>query len=63
MLYLRWLETSRRFANRPAILDGGNIVTFADLAAAVEPRPRATRPVIARTGNAGVFRRNPARLA
>lgn len=55
MLYLRWLETSRRFANRPAILDGGNIVTFADLAAAVESTPRALKPVIARTGKLAFF--------
>ena len=55
MLYHRWLDTSRRFANRPAIHDGGNVLTFADLAAAVETTPRAVKPVIARTGNVLFF--------
>lgn len=55
MLYLRWLDTSRRFACRPAIFDGGNVVTFAELAAAVESTPRAMEPVIARTGSQAFF--------
>ena len=55
MLYPRWLETSRRFASRPAIYDGGNVVTFADLAAAVDAAPRALAPVIARTGTPAFF--------
>jgi len=55
MLYHRWLETSRRFASRPAIHDGGKILTFADLAAAVETTARAVKPVIARTGNVSFF--------
>jgi long-chain acyl-CoA synthetase len=55
MLYLRWLETSRRFASRPAILDGGNGIAFSELAAAVERRGRAVGPVIARTGDVGFF--------
>lgn len=55
MLYHRWLETSRRFAGRPAIHDGGNVLTFAELAAAVETTPRALQPVIARTGNVSFF--------
>lgn len=55
MLYPRWLETSRRFASRPAIWDGGNVVTFADLAAAVDAAPRAIAPVIARTGTPAFF--------
>lgn len=44
-----------RFANRPAIHDGGIVLTFADLAAAVETAPRAGKPVIARTGNVLFF--------
>ena len=55
MLYHRWLETSRRFASRPAIHEGGKILTFADLATAVEATPRAVKPVIARTGNLSFF--------
>jgi acyl-coenzyme A synthetase/AMP-(fatty) acid ligase len=55
MLYLRWLETSRRFASRTAIWDGGTTLTFAGLAAAVEGRERAVGPVVARTGNVGFF--------
>jgi acyl-coenzyme A synthetase/AMP-(fatty) acid ligase len=55
MLYLRWLETSRHFASQPAIFDGGNSVTFSELAAAVERRERAVGPVIARTGDVGFF--------
>jgi acyl-coenzyme A synthetase/AMP-(fatty) acid ligase len=55
MLYLRWLETSRRFADRPAILDGDGATTFAGLAAAVESAPMADRPVIARSGDLRFF--------
>jgi long-chain acyl-CoA synthetase len=55
MLYHRWLDTSRRFANRPAIHEGGNVLTFADLAALVETTSRAVKPVIARTGNVLFF--------
>ncbi|MEO7098145.1 MAG: AMP-binding protein [Luteolibacter sp.] len=55
MPYLRWLETSRRFADRPAILGDGQTVTFADLAAAVERLPAADSPVIARSGSVDFF--------
>jgi long-chain acyl-CoA synthetase len=55
MLYPRWLETSRRFASQPAIYDGGTVLTFADLAAALALRPRAKGPVIARTGTPAFF--------
>ena len=55
MPYLRWLETSRRFANFPAIFDGDKIITFADLAEAVRVAPRVLSPVIARTGGIGFF--------
>lgn len=55
MPYLRWLETSRRHANRPAIFDGDRVVTFADLAAAVSLAPTATGPVIARSGSIDFF--------
>ncbi|MES2657856.1 MAG: AMP-binding protein [Verrucomicrobiota bacterium] len=55
MPYLRWLETSRRFAARPAIFDGDGIVTFEDLADAVKRTSRVTSPVIARTGSITFF--------
>ena len=55
MLYLRWLETSRRFASRPAIYDGGDVMSFAELAAAVDAAPGVTAPVIARTGTPAFF--------
>lgn len=55
MLYLRWLETSRRFANRPAIFEGGRIVTFSDLAEVLNQRSAATSPVVARSGSVDFF--------
>lgn len=55
MLYLRWLETSKRFADRSAVFDGGNEVTFGQLAALAEAAPRADGPVIARTGGISFF--------
>lgn len=55
MLYHRWLETSARFASRPAITEGGTVLTFSDLAAAVLQAPPAIAPVIARTGDVSFF--------
>ncbi len=55
MLYLRWLETSRRYADRPAIYGEGKVVTFADLAIAVSLKKRVTAPVIARSGSIDFF--------
>jgi long-chain acyl-CoA synthetase len=55
MPYLRWLETSRRHAARPAIFEGGRMVTFADLAAVVSQAPLAMGPVIARSGSVDFF--------
>ena len=55
MPYLRWLETSRRHAKRPAIYDGEGVLTFADLAAALALAPLATAPVVARSGSLGFF--------
>lgn len=55
MPYLRWLETSRRFASRPAIFEGERVMTFSDLAAAVSAAPTAKGPVIARSGGVGFF--------
>ncbi len=55
MPYPRWLETSRRHADRPAIFDGDRVLTFADLAAAVAVRPEAVGPVIARSGGVEFF--------
>lgn len=55
MPYLRWLETSRRHAARPAIFEGDCVLTFADLAAAVSRAPLASAPVIARSGSLDFF--------
>jgi long-chain acyl-CoA synthetase len=55
MLYPRWLETSRRFADAPALFDGGGVMTFAELASAAESAPQASEPVIARTGGRDFF--------
>ncbi len=55
MLYLRWLETSRRYAARPAVLDGGNVVSFGELAEKVEQAPVAESTLVARTGDVGFF--------
>lgn len=51
MLYLRWLETARRFAKEPAVYDGGLSVSFGEIARLVESSPRAESPVVARTGD------------
>lgn len=53
MLYLRWLETSRLFAARPAIFDGDGVVTFGELATMVCHAPLATEAVVARSGGIG----------
>ena len=53
MPYLRWLETCRRHAARPAVYDGDGITTFAELAAAVCDAPPATGPVVARSRGIG----------
>lgn len=55
MLYPRWLETSHRHADRPAVFDGARVLTFSELAAAVSLRPVATAPVIARSGGPEFF--------
>ena len=55
MLYLRWLETVRCFADKPAIHDGGAVITFADLATVVDATPRAAGSVIARSGSVSFF--------
>jgi acyl-coenzyme A synthetase/AMP-(fatty) acid ligase len=55
MPYLRWLETSRRFATRPAIMEDGSVFAFSDLASAVSQAPPAHGPVIARTGSVAFF--------
>jgi long-chain acyl-CoA synthetase len=55
MLYPRWLETSRYHAARPAIYEGTRVITFADLAKAVDDAPIARAPVIARSGDLSFF--------
>jgi long-chain acyl-CoA synthetase len=53
MLYPRWLEISRRFAAKTAVIDGasGEAIRFEDLAARAAALPLANGPVIARSGN------------
>jgi len=55
MLYLRWLETSRRHADRPAIFSDGGSLSFRELAALVNRQPVAETAVIARSGDVGFF--------
>jgi long-chain acyl-CoA synthetase len=55
MLYLRWLETSRRFGDRPAIFEGDHVITFSELLSAANNRPKATSPVVARSGSIDFF--------
>lgn len=55
MLYQRWLETSRRFATRPALFEGGETVAFSDLSRVLAQLPGASSPVIARSGGVGFF--------
>ncbi len=55
MLYLRWLETSRRYGKRPAIFGNGQVVSFADLAGRAASAPAAEGPVIARSGGPDFF--------
>jgi acyl-coenzyme A synthetase/AMP-(fatty) acid ligase len=55
MLYLRWLETSRRHAARIAVFDGDRSTTFAELAAAASAAPPCVGPVTARSGGMGFF--------
>jgi len=47
MLLPRWLETLKAHRDRPAIHEGGHMRTFADLAAALDSRPTAQKPLIA----------------
>ena len=55
MLYLRWLETSRRHAARTAVFDGDTEVSFAELAARVEQAPAGHSTRVARTGSVAFF--------
>jgi len=55
MLYLRWLETSRRHAGRPAVFTDGKTLLFRELAAMVDLQPMAEGPVIARSGGVDFF--------
>ncbi len=52
MPYHRWLEIVDRYASYPALYEGEQVLSFADLAAMLAVRPRATAPVIARSGSA-----------
>ncbi len=55
MPYPRWLETSLRFAHRPAIYLEDRVITFSGLADAVRQAPVARGLVIARTGGIDFF--------
>lgn len=55
MLYLRWLETSRRHAARTAVFDGDRSVSFAELASMVEAAKPSNKTTVARTGSIGFF--------
>jgi acyl-coenzyme A synthetase/AMP-(fatty) acid ligase len=55
MLYLRWLETVRIHAHRPALSGDGWSLTFSELATAVERSAPATATVVARTGDTAFF--------
>jgi len=55
MLYLRWLETVRLHAHRPALFGDAWSMTFSELAAAVEKSGAATETIVARTGDATFF--------
>lgn len=55
MLYLRWLETSRLHATRPAVIDGGKSISFSELANMIEKEPIVKEPVVARTGGIEFF--------
>jgi long-chain acyl-CoA synthetase len=52
MPYHRWLEIAHRYATCPALYEGEQVLSFADLAAMLAARPLATAPVIARSGSA-----------
>ncbi len=55
MPYPRWLETLHHHSDRPAITEGDRVTTFGELGAMVADAPRATGPVLARTGGTGFF--------
>lgn len=47
MLRNRWQKTLQRCADRPAIFDGDGVLTFSDLAAALDALPPAEGPLLA----------------
>lgn len=53
MLYRQWIETVDRHADRPAVFDAGRSWSFAELHEMVSRVPRASEPVVARTGGPG----------
>lgn len=54
MLFSRWQETLGRFRNRTAVIEGGDVWTFADLAERLEATPLARETVIAQGGAADI---------
>lgn len=55
MLYQRWLETSRRYRDRPAVYENGKIFTFSELSDGLAAMPQVSATVIARSGSMGFF--------
>lgn len=55
MLYPLWLETLRHHRERIAIFSERGTTTFAQLAEALAASPRATAPIIARSGSLDFF--------
>lgn len=55
MLYPLWLETCRLHRDRIALYQDGGSTTFGQLADALAARPRATAPLIARSGSLDFF--------
>ena len=54
MLFSRWQETVGRFRDRTAVIEGGEAVSFRELAHRLEHLPRALRPVVAQGGVAEI---------
>lgn len=55
MLYQRWLETSRRSRDRPAIYENGKIITFSELSDGLAALSPVSAAVVARSGSVGFF--------
>lgn len=45
MLLPRWIKTLEKFRDQPAIFDGGRVISFSDIANALEALPQASSPI------------------